>query len=160
MWLLFQLELIVTLSLSQPVVLGPEPVTLPLVSLGDRVNGRRLFDAAKSPDENVVLVLKDVRVDAPPGVSWEVHVEAAGNKENANGPHLVGLISAYAAEAKPAEFDLVLDDAIVAAGRRDLQLRFVPVSGVEVDGEPQPAELRSSMTIGEISLGIETAADH
>jgi hypothetical protein len=28
MWLLFQLELIVTLSLSQPVGLGPEPVTL------------------------------------------------------------------------------------------------------------------------------------
>ena len=160
MWLLFQLELIVTLSLSQPVVLGPEPVTLPLVSYGDRAHGRRLFDAAKSADENVVLVLKNVTVDAPPGVSWEVHVEAAGSKGAANHPDLVGLISPHEAEGKAAEFDLVLDDAIVAAGRRDLQLRFVPVSGVEVDGKPQPAEVRSSMTIGEISLGIESAADH
>ena len=37
---------------------------------------------------------------------------------------------------------------------------FVPMSGAEVDGKPQPAAVSSSMTIGEIGLGIETAADH
>jgi hypothetical protein len=158
MWLLFQLELIVTLSLSQPVVLGDAPVTLPLVARDDRVHGRRIYDAAKSPDETVVLVLKNVTVDAPPGVSWEVHVEPVGGEGDPRDPHLVGLISAYVPEDKPAQFDLVLDEAIKSAGRRDLQLRFVPVSGVEVDGQPQPAEFRSSMSIGEISLAIESAA--
>jgi hypothetical protein len=160
MWLLFQLELIVTLSLSQPVVLGDAPVTLPLVSRDDRGHGRRIYDAAKSPDETVVLVLKNVTVDAPPGVSWEVHVEAADGKSGARDPRLVGLVSAYVPEDEPAQFDLVLDEAITAAGRRDLQLRFVPVSGVEVDGKPLPPEFRSSMMIGEISVGIELAADH
>ena len=108
--------------------------------------------------DNLVLVLKNVTVDAPPGVSWEVHVEPVGGEGDPRDPHLVGLISAYLPEDKPAQFDLVLDEAIKSAGRRDLQLRFVPVSGVEVDGQPHPAEFRSSMSIGEI-LAIESAAD-
>ena len=58
MWLLVELELISTLLLAHPVVLGKEPVTLPLVSREDKALSKRLFDVARSPTQNVVLVLK------------------------------------------------------------------------------------------------------
>ena len=60
---------------------------------------------------------------------------------------------------EPAEFLFVLDNAIAAAGKKDLQVRFVPTSGVVVEGQPQTAEVRSNVTIGEISLAIESTQD-
>ena len=68
-----------------------------------------------------------------------------------------GIMSEGQQNREPAEFLFVLDNAIVAAGKRDLQLRFVPTSGVVVEGQPQTAEVRSNVTIGEISLAIEAA---
>ena len=160
MWLIFQLQLLFTLSPAQPVVLGQDPVTLPLVSLKDKAHSKQMFEAAASPDQNVVLVLKGVTAESQPGVSWEVHVEPAGAKPSAQGPCLVGMISLFDHGNEPAEFVLALDNAIAAAGRTDLQLRFVPTSGVEVEGKPQAAEVRSRVTIGQINVAIESGQDH
>jgi hypothetical protein len=154
-WLLFELQVIFTLLLTQPVLLGKEPVTLLLVSHKDKTLSNRLFEAVRSPSQNVVLVLKGVESKAPPEVSWEVHVEPAGAKPGAGDPCLVGVVSLFDRGREPAEFLFVLDDAIAAAGKKDLQVRFVPTTGVVVDGQPQAVEIRSNVTIGEISLAIE-----
>jgi hypothetical protein len=162
-WLLIELELISTLLLAQPVVLGKEPLTLPLVSREDKTLSNRLFEAVRSRAHNVVLVLKGVEAEARPEVSWEVYVEPAGTKLDAQGPYLVGVLSLFDRgimserqhNREPAEFMFVLDNAIAAAGKRDLQVRFVPTSGVVVEGQPQTAEIRSNVTIGEINLAIE-----
>jgi hypothetical protein len=159
-WLIFQLQLLFALSPAQPVVLGQDPVTLPLVSLKDKAHSRRMFEAAASPEQNVVLVLKGITAETQPGVSWEVHVEPAGAAPSTPGPCLVGIISLFDHGSEPAEFVLVLDDAIAAAGKKDLQLRFVPTSGVVVEGKPQPAEVRSRVTIGKIEVAIDSALDH
>ena len=132
-------------------------LTLPLVSREDKTLSKRIFEAARSPAQNVVLVLKGVEAKARPEGSWEVHVEPAGVTLDAEGPYLVGVVSLFDRGREPAEFLFVLDNAIVAAGKADLQLRFVPTSGVVVEGKPQAAEVRTSVTIGEISLAIEAA---
>ena len=165
MWLLFELELISTLLLAQPVVLSKEPLTLPLVSREDKTLSKRLFEVARSPTQNAVLVLRGVEAEARPEASWEVYVEPAGTTSDAQGPYLVGVVSLFdrgimsegQQNREPAEFLFVLDNAIVAAGKRDLQVRFVPTSGVVVNGQPQTAKVRSNVTIGEISLAIEAA---
>ena len=160
MELFFELVVISTLLPAQPVALGKEPVTLPLVSREEQTLGKRLFDAARSPAQNVVLVLKGVEAESPPQVSWEVHVEPAGATPGAQGTYLVGVFSLFDREREPAEFLFVLDNAIAAAGKKGLQVRFVPISGVVVEGQPQPAQVHSQVTIGEISLGLEDAGQH
>jgi hypothetical protein len=165
MWVLLGLEVISTLLLAQPVVLSNEPLTLPLVSSEDKTLRNHLFEAARSPTQNVVLLLKGVKADAPPEVSWEVYVEPLGSTLDAQGPYLVGVFSLFdrgirsegQQNREAAEFLFVLDNAIAAAGKKALQVRFVPTSGVVVDGQPQTAEVRSNVTIGEISLAIEPA---
>ena len=157
MWLIFELQVIFTLALTQPVVLSSEPVSLPLVSREDRTLGKRLGEAARSPALNVVLVLKGVESAGRPEVSWEVYVEPAGTTQVAQGPYLVGVFSLFDQRRTPAEFLFVLDNVIAAAGEKDLQVRFVPISGVVVEGQPQSAEVRSNVKIGEISLGLEAA---
>ena len=156
-WLIFELEVIFTVLLAQPVVLGSGPVTLPLVSRKDQAFTRRITEAARSPAQNVVLVLKGVEAESRPEVSWEVHVEPTRATPEVQGPSLVGVFSLFDRGQKPAEFRFALDNAIAAAGNSDLQVRFVPISGVIVEGKPQPAEVRAGVTIAEISLGLEGA---
>jgi hypothetical protein len=166
-WLLFELELIFSLLLAQPVVLSKEPLTVPLVSREHKTLSKRLFEAAHSPSQNVVLVLKRVEAETRPEATWEVYVEPAGATPAAQGPYLVGVLTLFDRGIKsegqqgrePAEFLFALDKAITAAEKRALQVRFVPTSGVVVEGRPQKAEVRSNVTIGEIGLAIETARD-
>ncbi len=164
MWLLIELELISTLALAQPVVLGDETLTLALVSREDRELCRRLKDAARSPAKNVVLLLKGVAADAPPQASWEVHVGRAGAKHDAEGASLVGVVALFGegvrseGSGRPAEFVFVLDRAIAAAGAMGLEVTFAPIAAVDVDGKAAPAAVRSTVTIGEISLAIDAAS--
>jgi hypothetical protein len=166
-WLLFELELIFSLLLAQPVVLSKEPLTVPLVSREHKTLSKRLFEAAHSPSQNVVLVLKRVEAETRPEATWEVYVEPAGATPAAEGPYLVGVMTLFDLGIKsegqqgrePAEFLFALDKAIATAGKTALQVRFVPTSGVVVEGRPQKADVRSHVTIGEIGLAIETARD-
>ena len=164
-WLLLDLALIATIFLAQPLVLGKEPVTLPLVTLEDRSLRQRLVEVARSPSQNVVLVLNGVESNIRPEASWEVHVEPAGVSPDVRDSSLVGVVSLFdrgirSAEGQarePAQFFFALDTAIATAGERALQVRFVPISGVVDRGGPQAAEVRANVTIREISLAIETA---
>lgn len=168
MWLSFVLELIARIVLPEPAVLGAEPVTFGLGSHADRPLGERLDEAVRSPSESVVLVLGEVRADARPEVSWEVYVAPAGAATDPEGPQLVGIValfdrgiaSAGRPSPEPAKFVFVLDRAIAAAGSADLQVTFAPAAGIVVDGRPQAVEVRSRVTIGEISLAIDAAGGH
>ena len=148
------LELQVLLSvLAQPVTLGQDPVTVPLVSPGDQAACGRLFEAVHSPAQNVLLVLKDVKAQGNPGASWEVHVEARGARPDPGDRHLVGVVSLF--DGQPGEFRFVLDPVLTVIGKKSLQARFVPVSGVMTGDKPQPAVVSHPVTISGIELAIE-----
>lgn len=158
-------KLIAKLESVEPVVLGKETLSLPLVSRENRDMNKQLTDIARSPSQNVVLVLSGVEAEVPPGASWEVYVGPAAPRRGAKGPTLVGIVSLFGQgvrsgghkEFKPAEFVFPLDRAIAGARSQDLQVTFVPTSGVVVDGRPQPPEIRANVTIGSISLAVQTA---
>lgn len=163
MRLLVEFELIATLLLAQPAVLSEEPLSLPLASREDKVLSQRLWEVVRSSSQNVVLVLSDVEAEARPEASWEVYVGPVGAAMDREGPYLVGVVSLFdrgimsegRQNNEPAEFVFVLDQAILAAGKEDLEVRFVPTSGVMVDGQVQAVEVRANVTIGEISLAID-----
>ena len=156
MWHLLQLELVVTLLLTQSAVLGKEPAIFPVKIEGKEMR-KQVLDAARSPTQNVLLVLKGVEADARPEASWEVYVERAGTSAVEPGSSLVGVVSLFGRERESAQFVFPIDTAINAAGEKALQVRFVPTSGVVVgDGAPQAPNVRSAVRIGTISLAIET----
>jgi hypothetical protein len=162
-WLQFALDVIAAVVLAQPAVLGAEPLALPLPPLEDRMLRDRLCDAVRSPSENVVLVLEDVEAETRPEASWEVYVGPMDAATDPEGPYLVGVVSLFdqgilseeRQNREPAEFLFVLDRAIAAAGNEDLQVTFIPTAGVVVDGQPQPVDVRSTVTIGQMSLAID-----
>jgi hypothetical protein len=156
-WHLLQLELVFAVLLTQPVVLGKGPAIVPMLTAEGSELPNRVLDAARAPAENVLLVLKGVEAEVRPEVSWEVYVEPAGTRVGEQGTSLVGVVSLFGQERDSAEFVFAIDKAIVAAGEKDLQVRFVPTSGVVIEGAPQAITVRSTITIGEISLAIETA---
>jgi tyrosinase len=149
----------------EPVILSREPLTLPLVSREDKALTKQLNDAVRAPAQNVVLVLTGVEAESPPGASWEVYVAPAGAKLDAKSPYFVGIVSLFGQgilseghkDHDPVQFVFPLDKAMAAARAKDLQVTFVPSSGVVVDGRPQPAEVRANVTIGDISIAIEAA---
>jgi hypothetical protein len=162
-WLQFALDVIAAVALAQPAVLGEEPLTLPLASRDDRTLRGRLCEAVRSPSENVVLVLEDVRAEARPEALWEVYVGPTDAAADPAGPYLVGVVSLFdqgimsgnRQNREPAEFLFVLDRAIAAAGNQDLQVTFIPAAGVVVDGRPKAVDVRSTVTIGKMSLAID-----
>jgi hypothetical protein len=155
-WHLLQLELVFALLLQQPVVLGKGPAVVPVLTAEGSKLPNRVLEAARTPAENVLLVLKRVEADVRPEASWEVYVEPAGTPVGEQGSSLVGVVSLFGRERESAEFVFAIDKALVGAGKQGLQVRFVPTSGVVVDGAPQAATVRSTVRIGEISLAIET----
>jgi hypothetical protein len=157
LWHLLQLELVFALLLQQPVVLGKGPAIVPMLTAAGSKLPNRVLEAARAPAENVLLVLKGIEAKARPEVSWEVYVEPAGTPVGEQATSLVGVVSLFGQERGSAEFVFAIDKALVAAGGKGLQVRFVPTSGVVIEGAPQAATVRSPVTIGEISLAIETA---
>lgn len=154
MWLLLQLQLAFAVLPAQPVVLGEEPAIVPLVTGEDGKLSDRVIHAARAPTENVLLVLKGVEAKERPDASWEVYVQPA-TSAGEQGGSLVGIVSFF--DQKSAEFVFAIDKAIAAAGEQPVQIKFVPTSGVVIDGAPQPATVHSPATIGEITLVIEEA---
>jgi hypothetical protein len=156
-WHLLQLGLVFAVLPKQPVVLGKGPTIVPMLTSEGSKLPNRVLEAARAPAENVLLVLKGVEAEVLPEVSWEVYVEPVGTRVGEQGTPLVGVVSLYGRERESAEFVFAIDKAIVAAGEKRLQVRFVPTSGVVIEGAPQAATVRSTVTVGEISLAIETA---
>lgn len=152
-------DVIFPIKLLQPLVLGKEVRTVPLLGREDRTVGARLAEIAKSPSESVLLQFKDVTADRQPGASWEVYVGLPANaKPDAQSPHFVGNVALFGDGIKgeghhPAEFIFPLDRALSA--RSDvsgLQVTLVPSSGVAVNGRPTPAEVRAPVRVGQVNL--------
>ena len=162
-----ELQLISILALPQPLALGKDAVTIPLTPREDKEISERLADIARAPSQNVVLVLKDVEAETPPEAAWEVYVGPAGAARGAESPYLVGVVSLFGqgirsesghkGHHEPARFVFPLDKAIAAGGAENLQVTFVPTSGVEVKGRPLPPKVRANVTIREISLAVDQA---
>jgi len=160
-------EINVIARIRKPFRLSKVPVNSPLFPEGaDRAAmAARLLEVAKAPERTAVLQLKGVEADAEPGASWEVYVGPPGLKPDPRGPHFVGVLGLFAAGVKtrrdhyhPAEFVYPIDKAVGASGDpTKLQVTFVPVSGVEVEGRALPAEVRADVTVAEINIVVDVA---
>ena len=158
------LEILVIAQFPKPFRLSKVPVNVPLSPTPpDRAMGARLLEVVKAPERTAVLQVKGVEADAEPGAMWEVYVGPAGLKPDPNGPHYVGVLALFGAGIKtrrdhyhPAEFAYPIDKAVSAAGDpTKLQVLFVPVSGVEVQGRALPAEVRADVTVAEIRIVVD-----
>lgn len=153
MWLLLAMEMIA--SLQAPVTLdGGRPVTVILVDEGEEAQRERLQAARDDPARQVVLRIGAIRSEGAAAASFEVAV-AAG--PCAQGGAVVGAFSLY--EPSPGVGYAFTIDHVLGGGKlTPLKAVFTPVSGIEQDGRPVPAEPAGRVTIGEISLVAEKAA--
>ncbi len=157
MWPFAMLQVIVTLPLKAPVVLGGEPVAVTLLEESDSDLRARLESLRDDRSQNVVLVLREVRAAAAPQASWEVYVgPATATAPCSAQAKLAGVFSLY--DPNPAaEYVFPIGAAFDARDLQSLKVTFVPVSGVSVEGAPTPVIVRARVTIGEISLRVDKA---
>jgi tyrosinase len=155
------------LRLRKQFTLSKQSVSVPIYNEGAdiKVLGAKLVEIAEAPGKTAVLQVKGVEAESDPGASWEVYVGPAGFKPNPKSPYFVGVLTLFGAGLKtrkehyhPAEFTYPIDTAILGAGgEATLQVTFVPISGVEVGGRPQPAQVRADVTIAEIGIVVDVA---
>jgi len=160
-------DIIARVAIADPLVLDHSRTSLPLIAAEDRATAERLRTIAQSETESVLLQLRCIQADSPPGAMWEVYVGMPAEGEpNATSPHLVGIVALYGVGVKSdpsgdpfAEFIFPLDRAILAASdAAPLQATFVASSGRVVDGAAVPPDVQSPVRIGEVNLLIERAA--
>ena len=161
-----RIDIIVIARIPKRFTLSKVPVKVPLYPEGaDKAIGARLLEVAKARAQTAVLQLKGVEASAEPGASWEVYVGPPDLKPDPRGRFFVGTRGLFGAGIKtrrehyhPAEFAFPIDKAILAAGDpTKLQVLFVPVSGVEVQGRALPAEVRADVTVAEMSIVVDVA---
>lgn len=166
-WKYRLVEIAVLARFRKPFTLSKRAVTVPLYSdaADDSTVRARLTEVARARGQTAVLQVKGVEANAEPGAVWEVYVGPAGFEPKADGPYFVGMLGLFGAGIKTrrqhyqlAEFVYPIDKAISAAGdAAKLQVTFVPVSGVVVNGRPQPAQVRTDVTIAEINIVVDVA---
>ncbi|HEU0135148.1 MAG TPA: tyrosinase family protein, partial [Allosphingosinicella sp.] len=118
------------------LVLGATPVRTPLVPREARDGGRRIAEIARSGRQTVALRIGGVEAEAQPGISWEVHVGPRGSAPDSKS--LVGVFGLFGAGLRdrkehfhPAEFIFPIGKAIRGLDPANLEVTFVPVSGLE-----------------------------
>jgi tyrosinase len=160
------LDLVAIARFRKPFWLTRRPTTFPLYGQGgdDKALGSRLAELARTPGESAVLQLKGVEAKMAPGASWQVYVGPPGMTPDARSPHFVGVLGMFAGglprseHYHPGEFVYPIDKAVSASGDpAKLQVLFVPISGVEVQGRPLPAEVRADVAIAEVNILIDVA---
>jgi len=160
-------DIVLIARFPKPFPLSKVPVNVLLYGEGadSKMMAGRLLEVARAPAQTAVLQVKGVEANADPGVAWEVYVGPGGLKPDPAGPHFVGVLGLFGAGIKtrrdhyhPAEFVYPIDKAISASGDPSrLQVVFVPISGVEVQGRPLPPQVRAEVTVAEISIAIDVA---
>jgi len=152
----------------KPFTLSKQAVTLPLHAAPDaKAAAARLSEVARASGRTAVLQLKGVEAKTEPGAVWEVYVGPPGLKPSPQSPAFVGVLGLFGAGVKtrrdhyhPAEFVFPIDKALAAAGdAAKLQVTFVPISGVEVKGRAQPAQVRADVTVAEINILVDVAME-
>ncbi len=162
-------DIVVIARFPKPFPLSKVPVSIPLYTeaADSRAMGARLVEIARAPGQTAILQVKGVEADTDPGAVWEVYVGPPGLKPDARSPYFVGVLGLFGAGIRtrrehyhPAEFVFPIDKAISAAGDAGrLQVTFVPVSGVEVQGRALPAQLRADVRVAEISIAVDVAME-
>ena len=125
----------------------------------------RLAEVARAPGQTAVLQVKGVEANTDPGAAWEVYVGPAGLRPEPGSPFFVGVLGLFGGGIRtrkdhyhPGEFAFPINRAIRNAGdASNLQVTFVPVSGVEVDGRALPPQVRADVTVAEISIVVDVA---
>lgn len=161
-------EVAVIARFKKPFRLTKTPVRIPLTAAnaGTRSFPSKLLQAVRTPGKNAVLQLKGVEAERHPGASWQVFVGPAGLTPDPRSPFFVGVMGLFGGGIKsrksghyhPGDFAFPIGKAILGAGdASNLQVVFVPTSGVEVQGRPLPAEVRADLTVAEMSIVIDEA---
>ena len=155
------IDVIARVKPPEPVILGPDASTVPLVGT-DKALGERLVTLAKDPSVSLVMRFADVMAEREPGASWEVYVGQRGRmKTDPESPNFVGTVALFGDGIKgeghhAAEFSFALDRALgEVSDPSQLVVVFVPSSGVVLDGRPVPPKVAAPVAIGDISLQAE-----
>lgn len=162
-------DLIEIVRFRRAFTLSKRPVSQPLTAgaASNRGFARQLREVVRTPGSTAVLRVSGVEAETEPGASWEVYVGPAGMETNPESPYFVGMVSLFGAGIRtrrdhyhPAEFAFPIDKALWAASDASkLEVVFVPVSGVEVQGRPQPAEVRSDLKVAEMRIVADVAME-
>jgi hypothetical protein len=128
---------------------------------------QRLRSLATSTTENVLLVLEDVEADRPPGAFWEVHLGAVKPETaGVDSPTFVGTLALFGEgikseghhETKPTRVVFPIRAPqlrSLAAGPARQPLTFI-LRGILVGGKPAAARPDAPISIGRVSLVVET----
>ncbi len=183
-WTLEFIDITVLTRWPRPFPLTNGIVRQPFDALRDDVAAaKKLSDIARGSQENALLQLKGVEAKMQPGVSWDVYLGRAGF--NPDGASFVGSFALFSAGLKtrshhysPAEFVFPINNALRAAGGAvDLELVFLPVSGIETKGgrllkegrrqlkldrglllqQGAAAEPRAEVIVGEVNILLDRA---
>jgi tyrosinase len=153
----------------KPFALSGRVFSQPLsaAAASNRGLGTRLPEIVRTTGQTAVLRITGVEATADPGAVWEVYVGPAGLKTNPESPYFVGMLGLFGAGIQTrrnhyhaAEFAFSINKAIWAASDASaLQVVFVPVSGVEVQGRSQPAQVRADLKVAEMSIVVDVAME-
>ena len=148
------------------LVLAERPVRVPLLPREDRDMLTRVREAARTKARNIAIQIRNVEAETQPGVSWEVHVGPAGFTPSARS--LVGIFALFGAGLRdrrqhfhPAEFVFPIGAALRGVDPANLEVTFVPVSGLAgparagAAAAPETVRPRSPVTIGEIAILVD-----
>jgi tyrosinase len=139
------------MTAEQPTTLAAGPTRLSMRMPGEAVRGRAR-SAITDPARTLVLRVEGIKVDAQPGVIYEVYVGLpAGQKPEPSSPHFVGTLSTFGAEHAGAEGMTAAWPIDAAAARalqgnpNDVQVTFVP-RGLSVGNVEQPVRLQGRVS--------------
>ncbi len=139
------------MTAEQPTTLAAGPTRLSMRLPGEAVRGRAR-SAITDPARTLVLRVEGIKVDAQPGVIYEVYVGLpAGQKPEPASPHFVGTLSTFGAEHAGGEGMTAAWPIDAAAARalqgnpNDVQVTFVP-RGLFVGNAEQPVRLQGRVS--------------
>ncbi len=148
------------------LVLAERPVRVPLLPREDREMLTRVREAARTKARNLAIQIRDVEAETQPDVSWEVHVGPTGFTPSARS--LVGIFALFGAGLRsrrqhfhPAEFVFPIGAALRGVDPANLEVTFVPVSGLArparatAAAAPEIVRPRSPVRIGEIAVLVD-----
>jgi len=152
-------EIVPVIQWRRPFMLRDRPVRLPLVPPEQRNMLPRLAEAARGGG-NLALRVAGIEADAQPGISWEVHVGPSGFTP---GPaSFVGIFALFGAGLKtrrnhyhPADFVFPLNKALANGDPARMEVQFVPVSGLAEPAGRERLAVRSSVSVGEVSVVVD-----
>jgi hypothetical protein len=163
-WIPRPIEIVAVARIPKPFILSKKAVKVPLAT---RAVSTRLAEIPRTAGKTAVLQIKGVEADSEPGAVWEVYVGPANLKPTPDSPYFVGVMGLFGGGIRtrrdhyhPGEFAFPINKAIAAAGAAStLQVHFVPVSGIEVQGRSLPAQPRVDVSVAALDVVVDTVME-